>query len=112
MRSYCSFVAWASGRSSPRLARERERDAAVFGGVRRGEKAAVLAVLHVFAIGFEHARVRAGLRKTSRSIVRSRPSAAPSARPSARPAVLMFITMLTSAFTLAAWPDLPDIAHD
>ena len=45
------------------IAREFERDAAVFGGVRGGEKAAVLAVLHVFTVGFEHARVRTGLRK-------------------------------------------------
>src|SRR5437764_1497328 len=45
--------------------------------------------------------------KTSRSVFRSTPSAAPSASPSARPAVLIFITMLTSAFTLAASPALP-----
>ena len=37
------------------VAREIERDPAVFGGVSSGEKAAVLAVLHVFAVGFEHA---------------------------------------------------------
>ena len=46
-----------------KLARECERDPAVFGGVRGGEKAAVLAVLHVFSVGFEHARVRTGLRE-------------------------------------------------
>ena len=45
------------------IAREFERDPAVFGGVRRGEKAAVFAVLHVFAVGFEHARMGAGLGK-------------------------------------------------
>ena len=61
MRSYCPFVARASGRSSPAIPREIERDAAVFGGVRGGEKAGVVAVLHVFAVGFEHARVCAGL---------------------------------------------------
>ena len=63
MRSYCSFVARASGKIEAEIAREFERDPAVFGGVRGGEKAAVLAVLHVFAVGFEHARVRAGLRE-------------------------------------------------
>jgi len=45
----------------PETARELERDPAVFGGVCSGEKAAVLAVLHVFAVGFEDARVRTGL---------------------------------------------------
>jgi hypothetical protein len=45
------------------IAREFESDPAVFGGVCSGEKAAVLAILHVFAVGFEHARVRAGLRE-------------------------------------------------
>ena len=35
--------------------------------MRGGEKAVVLAVLHVLAIGFEHARRRAGLRNTWRS---------------------------------------------
>ena len=44
-------------------AREREGNAAVLGGVGGGKKAAVLAILHVFAVGLEHARVRAGLRK-------------------------------------------------
>jgi len=44
-------------------ARERESNSAVFGGVGGGEKAAVLAVLHVFAISLEHVRVRAGLRE-------------------------------------------------
>ena len=44
-------------------AREFESNPAVFGGVRSGEKAAVLAVLHVFAVGFEYARVRTGLRE-------------------------------------------------
>ena len=45
------------------IAREFERDPAVFRGVCSGEKAAVLAVLHVFSVGFEHARVRSGLRE-------------------------------------------------
>ena len=45
------------------IVREFERDSAVFRRMRGGEKAAVLAVLHVFAVGLEYARVRAGLRK-------------------------------------------------
>ena len=45
------------------IAREFERDSAVFGCMRGGEKATVLAVLHVFTVGFEHARVRTGLRE-------------------------------------------------
>src|SRR5713226_2659018 len=44
-------------------AREVERNSAVFGCVRRGEKAGVLAILHIFAIGFKDARGRAPLRK-------------------------------------------------
>ncbi len=63
MRSYCSFVARRERQIEAEIAREFERDPAVFGGVRSGEKAAVLAVLHVFAVGFEHARVGAGLRE-------------------------------------------------
>ena len=39
---------------------------------------------------------------TARNVVRSRPGADPRARPSASAAVLLFITMLTSAFTAAA----------
>src|SRR5207244_7536271 len=45
------------------LTRKFERDAAVFGRVRGGKEAAVVAVLHIFAIGFQDARRRAGLRK-------------------------------------------------
>src|SRR2546423_15049723 len=41
--------------------REIERDAAVLRRMCGGEKASVLAVLHIFAIGFEHARGRASL---------------------------------------------------
>src|SRR5436853_496730 len=44
---------------------------------------------------------------TSRNIFKSSPSASPRPSPSANPAVLIFITMLTSAFTLAASPALP-----
>ena len=40
------------------IARELECDPAVLGGVRGGEKAATLVVLHVFAVGFEYARGR------------------------------------------------------
>src|ERR1035437_5884589 len=50
--------------------------------------------------------------RTSRNIVRSSPRASPSARPSARPAVLMFMTMLTSALTWAAWPAGPTYRID
>ena len=59
------------------FAREFERDPAVFGGVRGGEKATVLSVLHVFAVGFEHARVRAGLRKIPREVTRDEKSRSP-----------------------------------
>ena len=45
------------------LTRKFERDATVFGRVRGGKEAAVVAVLHIFAIGFQDARRRAGLRK-------------------------------------------------
>src|SRR5207237_7051000 len=45
------------------LTRQLERDATVFRGVRRGKETTVVAVLHVFAVGLEHARVCAGLRK-------------------------------------------------
>src|SRR5712691_4550936 len=45
------------------LTRKFERDAAVFGRVRGGKEAAVVAVLHIFAISFQDARRRAGLRK-------------------------------------------------
>ena len=41
---------------------ELEGDPAVFGRMRSREKAAVLPVLHVFAIGFQHARGCARLR--------------------------------------------------
>ena len=56
-----------AGASRPRLARERERDARILGGVRGGEIDVVLAVLHVGAVGLQHARVRAGLRRTLRA---------------------------------------------
>ena len=36
------------------LTREPERDPAVFRGVRGGKETTVIAILHVFAIGFEH----------------------------------------------------------
>src|SRR5437867_10458161 len=51
------------GKLETHAPRQVERDPAVLRGVRRGEKASVFAVLHVFAIGFENARRRAGLRK-------------------------------------------------
>ena len=61
--SYCSLVARASGRSSPVLVGELECDAAVLGGVGGGKEAGVIAVLHVLAVGLQHARVGAGLGK-------------------------------------------------
>ena len=42
---------------------EGERDAAVLRGVGAGEETGVVAVLHVLAVGLEHAGVGAGLRK-------------------------------------------------
>ena len=42
---------------------ELEGDAGIFGGVRGGKKAGVVAVLHVLAVGLEHAGTRAGLRE-------------------------------------------------
>ena len=51
----------------PKFASQIERDPAVFGGVRGREKAAVLAVLHVFAVRLQNARGRAGLQKKLRA---------------------------------------------
>jgi len=45
------------------LAGDHECDPAVLRGVRAGEEAGVIAILHVLAIGFENARVRTGLRE-------------------------------------------------
>ena len=60
MRSNCAFVAVASGRVEAVFVGEGQRDAAVLGGVGGGEKHVVRAVLHVLAVGLEHAAVRAG----------------------------------------------------
>ena len=45
------------------LTPEVECDAAVFRGVRGGKETTVIAILHVFAIGFQDARVCARLRE-------------------------------------------------
>ena len=49
------------GKIEPKIFCELERDSAVFGGVRRREETTVIAVLHVFAVGLQNARRRAGL---------------------------------------------------
>src|SRR5437667_2410760 len=88
-------------------ARQVERDPTVFRSMRNREKATVLAVF-ISSPSVSNTREFAPVcENTSRSIVKSKPSAAPRPSPSARPAVLMFITMLTSAFTFAASPALP-----
>src|SRR5438874_10878457 len=51
IRSYWSFVA-RERQIETEIAREFERDSAVLRGVRGGEKASVLAILHVFAARF------------------------------------------------------------
>ena len=84
--------------------RQLERDAAIFGGVGGGEEAGVSRFCMSSPSVWSTREFAPVCEKTSRNIVRSRPSAAPSPRPSASPAVLMFITMLTSAFTWAALP--------
>src|SRR5258708_2347714 len=43
------------GKLKTELTRELERDATVFGRMRGGEKGSVLAVLHIFAVGFKNA---------------------------------------------------------
>src|SRR5947199_5040416 len=45
------------------LTRKVERNPAIFCGVRGGKERSVVAVLHVFAVGHEHSRRGAGLRK-------------------------------------------------
>ena len=50
MRSYCSLVA-RERQIETEIERQLENDPAVFGCMRGGEKAATLAVLHVFAVG-------------------------------------------------------------
>src|SRR5207248_6916685 len=52
MRSYCSFVVRASGKSRLRLRASSSAIPLSLRGVRGGEKATVLAVLHVFAARF------------------------------------------------------------
>ena len=45
------------------MAGDHECDPAALRGVRAGEEAGVIAILHVLAIGFENARVGTGLRE-------------------------------------------------
>ena len=58
-----AFVARASGRFESRFFCQTQRDPAVFRGVRGGEETAVVAILHVFAVGLQDARGGAGLRE-------------------------------------------------
>src|ERR1043166_4439980 len=107
MRSYCSFVACASGRSSPRLRASSNAIPLSFAAC-AAEKKQLCSRFCMSSPSVSSTREFAPVcEKTSRSIVRSMPNAAPSASPSANAAVLIFITMLTSAFTLAASPALP-----
>ena len=55
MRSYCSLIA-RERQKETEIAREFERDPLILGCVRGLDKAATLAVLHVFAVGLEYAR--------------------------------------------------------
>src|SRR5438046_3962168 len=108
IRSYCSFVVRASGKSRLRLRASSSAIPLSLRGVRGGEKATVLAVLHVFAARF---RARANSHRFGKKLLaislgqdRERRRARDLPRSLA---VLMFITMLTDVFTLAASPALP-----
>jgi hypothetical protein len=61
--SYCFLVASASGSFDFLLFGEFEGDAGIFGGMRGAEEAGMFAILHVFAVGLQDARIGAGLRK-------------------------------------------------
>src|SRR6266403_3832696 len=107
MRSYCSLVARASGRSRPRL-RASSSAIPLSLAACAAEKKQLCSRFCMSSPSVSRTREFAPVcEKTSRNNLRSRPSAAPRPRPSARPAVLMFITMLTSAFTLPASPAFP-----
>ena len=107
MRSYCFFVAAASGRLRPcALASFRAMPESLAAWAAEKE-AGMVAVLHVLAVGLQHAGVRAGLGEHLAQQRQVQPERVPKPRPSARPAVLMFMTMLTSALTCAAWPAGP-----
>lgn len=83
------------------IARELERDPAIFGCVCSGEKA-VWSRFCMSSRSVSSTREFAPVcENASRNIVRSRRSAEPNPRLSARPAVLKFITMFTNGFTLA-----------
>src|SRR5437870_5249673 len=107
IRSYCSLVARANGKSRPRL-RARSSAMPLSLAACAAEKKQVCSRFCMSSPSVSSTRDAAPVcEKTFLNISRSRPSAAPSASPSASPAVLMFITMLTSAFTFAASPALP-----
>src|SRR5437870_9169634 len=107
MRSYCSLVARANGSSRPRLRASSSAMPLSFAAC-AAEKKQLCSRFCMSSPSVSSTREFAPVcEKTSRSIVKSSPSAAPSASPSAKPAVLIFITMLTSAFTLAASPAFP-----
>ena len=61
IRSYCCFGRARERQIEPGVFCEVQGDPAVLGRVRGGEETGVIAVLHVFAIGLENARVGAGL---------------------------------------------------
>src|SRR5207245_9987732 len=107
MRSYCSLVARASGRSRPSRRASSSAIPLSFAAC-AAEKKQVCSRFCISSPSVSRTREAAPVcEKTFLNISRSRPSAAPSPRPSARPAGLIFITMLTSAFTFAASPALP-----
>src|SRR5437764_3247159 len=107
MRSYCSLVARASGKSRPRL-RASSTAIPLSLAACAAEKKQLCSRFCISSPSVSSTREAAPVwEKTSLNISKSRSSAAPRASPSASPAVLMFITMLTSAFTFAASPALP-----
>src|SRR5947208_15480060 len=95
MRSYCSLVARASGRSRPRLRASSSAMPLSFAAC-AAEKKQLCSRFCISSPSVSSTRAFAPVcEKTFLNISKSSPSAAPSASPSAKPAVLMFITMLT-----------------
>src|ERR1044072_2698957 len=106
IRSYCSLVARARGRSNPRL-RASSRAIPLSLAACAAEKKQLCSRFCISSPSVSSTRDAAPVcEKTFLNVSKSRPSAAPSANPSANAAVLMLITMLTSAFTFAASPAL------